>query len=83
MGNISNILYVVIVSTIRMSVPMILASTGAAFSVRSGIMAMGCEGMMIAGAFFGVFGSFISGSPWIGILFGIVSEYYFHYSMDF
>ncbi|OZV14108.1 branched-chain amino acid ABC transporter permease [Tissierella sp. P1] len=73
MGNISNILYVVIVSTIRMSVPMILASTGAAFSVRSGIMAMGCEGMMIAGAFFGVFGSFISGSPWIGILFGIVS----------
>lgn len=71
MGNISNTLYVVIVSTIRMSVPMILASTGAAFSVRSGIMAMGCEGMMIAGAFFAVLGSFMTGSPWIGILFGI------------
>lgn len=71
MGNVSNILYVVIVSTIRMAVPMILASTGAAFSVRSGVMALGCEGMMIAGAFFAVLGSFMTGSPWMGILFGI------------
>lgn len=72
MGDWANILYVVVVSTIRMSVPMILASVGAAFSVRSGIMALGCEGMMIAGAFFAVMGSFFTGSPWMGILFGIV-----------
>lgn len=72
MGDLSNILYVVIVSTVRMSVPMILASTGAAFSVRSGVMALGCEGMMIAGAFFGVLGSFLTGNPWIGIGFGIL-----------
>lgn len=71
MGDFSNILYVVLVSAVRMSVPMILASTGAAFSVRSGVMAIGCEGMMITGAFFGVLGSFITGSPWIGIAFGI------------
>lgn len=72
MGDLSNILYVVVVSTIRMSVPMILASVGAAFSVRSGIMALGCEGMMIAGAFFSVMGSFYTGDPWLGILSGII-----------
>lgn len=72
MGDLSNILYVVIVSTVRMSVPMILASTGAVFSVRAGIMALGCEGMMIAGAFFAVLGSFLTGSPWIGLAFGIL-----------
>lgn len=72
MGDLSNILYVVIVSTVRMSVPMILASTGAVFSVRVGMMALGIEGMMIAGAFFGVLGSFLTGSPWIGVAFGIV-----------
>ena len=72
MGDWANILYVVVVSTIRMSVPMILASVGADFSVRSGIMVLACEGMMIAGAFFAVMGSFFTGSPWMGILFGIV-----------
>ncbi len=67
----SNTLYIVLISTLRMSIPLILATTGAAFSVRAGISELGCEGMMIAGAIFSVLGSYITGSAWFGIFFGI------------
>lgn len=72
MESITNILYVVLISTVRMSVPMILASTGVAFSVRAGVIAIGSEGMMIAGSFFAVLGSYMFSNEWIGIGFGIL-----------
>lgn len=72
MNEVSNILYVILVSTLRMSVALVLASLGASFSMRSGVSDLGCEGMMIAGAFFGVLGSFIFENQWIGLLFAAV-----------
>ena len=57
-------------SSLRSSVPLILAATGGSFSNRAGVSDLGLEGMMLFGAFFGVFGSFISGSAWVGLLFG-------------
>ncbi|NLX62201.1 MAG: ABC transporter permease [Tissierellia bacterium] len=69
MMEIFNILEIIITSTLRMSVPLILASTGATFSMRSGVSDLGCEGMMIGGAFFGVLGSYIFDNAWIGLLF--------------
>ena len=44
----------VLVSTLSMSVPLILAALGGVLSVRSGIMALGLESMMTMGAFCGV-----------------------------
>lgn len=58
-------------AALRMSCPIMLASLGAVFTARSGIINFAMEGIMIMGAFFGVFGSFISGSPWIGALMGM------------
>ena len=49
-----------------------LASVGGAFSVRSGIMALGLESMMMMGAFFGVLGSYFTGSVLFGFLLGMV-----------
>ena len=60
-------------ATLRMAIPYILATTGGTFSVHVGITDLGCEGMMIGGAFFGVIGSYFSGSPWIGMLCGMVA----------
>lgn len=62
-----------IAATLRMAVPYVLATTGGAFSVRVGITDLGCEGMMIGGAFFAVIGSYYSGSPWVGMLCGILA----------
>lgn len=59
-------------STVYMSTPLIFASTGGAFSVRGGIMALGLESMMMCGAFGGVVGSYFSGNVFIGLLCGIL-----------
>ena len=55
-------------SAVRLSVPIILAGTGEVISERVGIINIGLEGMMLVGAFTGVVGADLSGSPWIGVL---------------
>ncbi len=61
----------ILVSTIVMSIPLVFAAVGGVFSVRSGIMALGLESMMMAGAFFGVVGSYFFENAWIGFLCGM------------
>lgn len=75
MGVILNNLIPIIGSSIAMSIPLVLASVGGAFSVRSGIMALGLESMMMMGAFFGVLGSYFTGSVLFGFLLGLVGAW--------
>ena len=63
----------ILAATLRMAIPYILASTGGSFSVRAGITDLGCEGMMIGGAFFGVLGAYLFGSPWMGLVCGVLA----------
>ncbi|SDK23130.1 ABC transporter permease [Natronincola ferrireducens] len=70
--NIDNTISVIIASTIRMSIPLILAAVGGSFSARSGVMALGLEGMLLSGAFFATIGSYYTGNPWIGLLCGMI-----------
>lgn len=68
----ADLIYSIMASTLRSSVPLILASMGGCFSMRAGVSDLGLEGMMLAGSFFAVLGSWISGSAWVGLLAGIV-----------
>ena len=59
-------------ATIRMAVPLVLASIGGVLCERSGIINLGIEGMMLMGAFGAVVGAHFTGSAWLGVLFGII-----------
>lgn len=60
-------------ASIRVTTPILLAALGAMFTARAGIINFAMEGIMIMGAFFGVYGSNLTGDPWVGALFGMLA----------
>ena len=54
--------------TLRMAIPLILASIGSVICERSGIINLGMEGMMLMGALGAVMGTAIFQNPWLGTL---------------
>ncbi len=58
---------------IRLSTPITLAAIGAVVCERSGIVNIAMEGIMIIGAFFAVVGAYYTGSPWVGLIVGVLA----------
>ncbi|HEY8833126.1 MAG TPA: ABC transporter permease [Gemmatimonadaceae bacterium] len=57
---------------IRIAIPYLFAASGGVVAERSGIVSLTLEGFMLGGAFAAVVGTHYSGSPWIGVLSGML-----------
>jgi len=58
-------------ATIRVATPLLLAALAGLFSERSGVIALGLEGMMLGAAFAAASASAVSGSAWVGLAAGV------------
>ncbi|MCI8960869.1 MAG: ABC transporter permease [Lachnospiraceae bacterium] len=59
-------------AAVRMAVPLAYAAMGELIAEKSGILNIGMEGVMLAGAFFSFAGAFFAGSIFLGLVCGIL-----------
>jgi len=60
-------------AAIRIATPLLLGALGGILSERAGVFAVGLEGMMLMGAFFGIFGADLLDSWFLGLLVGMAA----------
>ena len=65
-------IHTLLIATIRMSTPMLFTALGEMYSEKAGLVNIGLDGIMTIGALFGFLGTYITGSPLLGIVFGVV-----------
>ena len=70
MNDFINELGVIIYATLLFTPPLLFAALGSCFSEVSGVVNIGIEGMMTAGAFAGCVVAHFTGNPWVGFLCG-------------
>ena len=62
----------VLLSTLRLSTPIIITALGNMYCMQAGVMNLGADGMMLSGAFGAVVVSYFTGSAWLGVFAGIL-----------
>ena len=67
------ILVSLLASTMRVATPLVLAALAGLFCERAGVVDIGLEGKMLAGAFAAAAAAAVTGSPWLGLAAAIAS----------
>ena len=60
-------------ATIRVATPLVLAAFAGMYCERAGVVDIGLEGKMLAGAFFAAAVASVTVNPWLGLLAGIAA----------
>ncbi len=71
MGELATMIVSIIDATLRVAVPLVLASFAGLFSERSGVVDIGLEGKMLGAAFAAAATAAVTGSAWLGLGAGI------------
>ncbi len=77
MTDFINNLGIILYATLIYTTPLLYAALGSCFSEVSGVVNIGIEGMMTAGAFTGTVVAYFTGNPWIGFLCGGLAGAFF------
>ena len=72
-----NTLVFLLDSTVRLSVPLLLAALAGLYSERSGVFDIGLEGKMLAGAFAAGAAAAVTGSAWLGLGAAVLVSVFF------
>jgi general nucleoside transport system permease protein len=74
-GNLKDVVTwsALIAATLRYATPLIFGALGGIVCERSGVINVGIEGMMLMGAFFGIFGADLTDSWFLGLLIGMAA----------
>jgi general nucleoside transport system permease protein len=74
-GNLKDVVTwsALIAATLRFATPLVFGALGGIVSERSGVVNVGLEGMMLMGAFFGIFGADLLDSWFLGLLVGMAA----------
>ncbi|MGJ8454378.1 ABC transporter permease [Pseudothermotoga sp. U03pept] len=59
--------------TLTAATPFIFASLGGVFSETTGVVNIALEGIMLMGAFVSIVFTWITGNPWIGLFFAVIT----------
>lgn len=60
-------------ATVRLATPVTLAALAAVICERSGVTNIAMEGIMLVGAFAAAWGGWLTGTPWLGLLWGVAA----------
>lgn len=60
-------------STVRLATPLVLAAFAGLYCERAGVVDVGLEGKMLAGAFAAAAAAYATGSPWLGLLAAVAA----------
>jgi ABC-type uncharacterized transport system permease subunit len=74
-GNLKDVVTwsALIAATLRYATPLVFGALGGIVCERSGVINVGIEGMMLMGAFFGIFGADLLDSWFLGLLVGMAA----------
>jgi len=61
-------------SSIRLTIPILLAAVGCCYMVKVNILNLSLEGMILVSAFFATWGTILTANPWVGLVFGMLSS---------
>lgn len=64
---------VTLAAMFRLATPLILAAVGGSFGDRAGVFNIALESFMLSAAFFATLGSYLTRSPYVGALAGILT----------